>query len=250
MTDSMTAISALKRMKNIFIKIRNTGRNIVLTLISLPYWINRKVIRMELLAWALCSKAHRYQAGNLFFKKKGTLDTHCYGETPLITLERIAKHAGINNQSRVLDMGSGAGRAAVWLAIKKGCTVLGAEQNPRLVHLATRLATGCKLKEQVTFIEADMITLPPQDVDIIYIYHSALDDRSIEAMGRQLGYYGPEVKIVTVSYALEEILPGYFETEYQFDGWFPWGVTWVYIQRPTGKLLTELAQTSSSELIK
>ena len=233
-------------MKHVITKIRNTARSITLSLLSIPYCFNYKVIRMELLAWALCHKPKRYQTGNLFFEQQGSLDTHCYGETPLITLERIAKFAKINNKSRVLDMGSGAGRAASWLAIKKGCHVQGIEKNPKLVALSQRLAKGCHIENQATFIEEDMFTLPPQDVDVIYIYHSALDDKSIEKLGRNLGLYGPEVKIITVSYALEEILPGCFDIEQQFDGWFPWGVTWVYIQRPSGKLLTELAQTSMS----
>jgi len=54
-------------------------------------------------------------------------------------------------------------------------------------------------------------------------------------MGKQLALYDTHVKIITVSYAFDEILPEHFETEQQFDGWFPWGITWVYIQRPTGK---------------
>jgi len=151
---------------HIITMIRNTARGITLALAGLPISLNPQIIRMELLAWALGSKAKRYQIGNYFFHKKGLLDTHPYGETPHITLARIAKRAGITPQSKVLDMGSGAGRTCAWFAIKKKCCVTGVEMNPQFVSLAKRLAAGCNITQKVTFIEHDMLTLPPQDVDL------------------------------------------------------------------------------------
>ena len=221
-----------ERIKDTFILIRMTLRNFLLILLGVPCWLNFKTLRMELIAWALCRKSDRYYIGNLFFHKQGLLKTHCYGETPLITLKRIAKRTGVNNQSRILDMGCGAGRASAWLAIKYQCHVTGVDQNPEFIRLAQRLSAGCRMTERLSYIKDDMLTYSKQNVDMIYIYHSALDDLTIEKMAKHLQTCDTHVKIVTVSYALNDILPGSFEIEAQFDGWFPWGLAWIYIQRP------------------
>ncbi|MCY4330499.1 MAG: class I SAM-dependent methyltransferase [Endozoicomonadaceae bacterium] len=225
-------INSDKKIYYCITQIRIIARSVVLWLISLPLMMNVRVMRMELITWALCRKHKRYQKGNLFFHKQGILDTCCYGETPLITLERIAMHAKIDYGSSLLDMGSGAGKAAAYFTIKKSCRVLGVEKNPEMLSLANRMARGCRINDRLRFIDADMFTLPVQDVDFIYIYHSALDDISIEKIAKQLSRYDPKVKIITVSWALQEVLPGFFTIETQFDGWFPWGLTWVYVQRP------------------
>ncbi len=208
------------------------SRSWLMSIMSIPYGLSLQKIRLQLLSWSLCGRATRYQLGNIFFKERNLLDTCCYGETPWIALHRLAKKVKLTTDTRLLDMGSGVGLAACWLSIHTGCRVLGVERNPALIKLGNRLVNGCRLADRISFLEADMFTLPVQAVDVIYIYHSALDDLSILRLGKQLAHYPPEVKIITITYSFVEILPDYFELESCFDGWFPWGVTGIYIQRP------------------
>ncbi|MBE8215054.1 MAG: class I SAM-dependent methyltransferase [Endozoicomonadaceae bacterium] len=223
----------LRKMIN---RYRLFSRSFLMSLISIPYGLSWHKMRLQLLGWCLCRRHQRYRIGNIFFKKKGLLDTCCYGETPWITLHRIAKKINIHDKTCVMDLGSGVGLATLWLSIHTGCRIIGVEANEQLLVLANRLASACRLADRVTFLQEDMFTLPYQKVDVIYIYHSALDDISIKRLGEQLMQYDSRVQIITITYSFVEVLPDHFELTSCFEGWFPWGITGIYVQHTKKKI--------------
>jgi len=68
---------------------------------------------------------------------------------------RSADRLGIGPESRVLEVGSGSGGPAVYLALMRGCSVTGVDINPHGVHNAQRLAAARHVADRVTFHAAD-----------------------------------------------------------------------------------------------
>ncbi len=71
--------------------------------------------------------------------------------------EAIAE-AGIGASSRVLDIGSGLGGPARYLAERTGCQVTAVELQPDLSSLAASLTERCGLAAHVDHLQADILT--------------------------------------------------------------------------------------------
>lgn len=68
---------------------------------------------------------------------------------------RFADLAGVNADSRVLEVGSGSGGPAVYLASRRGCHVTGVDINEHGIRNAEKLAERQGLADRVTFHAVD-----------------------------------------------------------------------------------------------
>jgi SAM-dependent methyltransferase len=68
---------------------------------------------------------------------------------------RFADQAGVREHSEVLEVGSGSGGPAVYLAAKRGCRVTGVDINEHGIATARHLADKTGLAERVTFHAVD-----------------------------------------------------------------------------------------------
>jgi SAM-dependent methyltransferase len=83
---------------------------------------------------------------------------------------RFAGLAGVGPDSHVLEVGSGSGGPAVYLAASRGCRVTGVDVNEHGVHNARRLAADQRLSERVTFQVVDAsrpLPFPPSMFDAV-----------------------------------------------------------------------------------
>ena len=144
-------------------------------------------------------RAYRWKNPYRIARKQGQI----YGETPLITMERIAKACNITPDDHVIEMGCGRGRAALFLHHFFGAKVTGIECIPEFVHLSEGIVDGIVL--------GDMFTVDFSKATIVYLYGTCLPDEEVERL-----VFPPNVTIVSVSYPL----PGYYYTS--FTGVFPW----------------------------
>jgi len=71
-----------------------------------------------------------------------------------------AKRLGLGPTDRVLDVGSGVGGPARWLAHTIGCHVTALELQPELNEIAIDLTRRCSLDRLVTHVCADALTYP------------------------------------------------------------------------------------------
>ncbi|MBV8876746.1 MAG: class I SAM-dependent methyltransferase [Gammaproteobacteria bacterium] len=63
----------------------------------------------------------------------------------------------------VLDIGSGIGGPARWIAVRHGCRVTGVDITPAFCAAARKLNVACGLMKQVTIIDGDATALPLPD---------------------------------------------------------------------------------------
>jgi arsenite methyltransferase len=68
---------------------------------------------------------------------------------------RVGKHLGLGPGIRVLDMASGKGESAVFVAAKFGCEVVGVDFGPQNVREANANAKAAQIAHLVSFVEGD-----------------------------------------------------------------------------------------------
>jgi predicted RNA methylase len=168
-------------------------------------------------------------------------DIYQYGETPLLTIERIAQKLTINENDHVFELGSGAGRCAFWIACFCGCRVTGIEQIPQFIDCTQRLLDRHKpLKQKINFIRGNFLREDLSMATIVYLYGSKMSNREIESLVLNFNALKPETRIVTVSYSLNEIigesknkdvLEKSFPVIASFEAEFFWGKATVFVQK-------------------
>lgn len=95
----------------------------------------------------------------------------------IIATAELAKAAGIEPLSRVLDLGCGIGGPARYLAAKFGCKATGVDLSPAFIEAATYLTARCGMSDRLTFQVADAMHLPFEDVafDVVFLQHVAMN---------------------------------------------------------------------------
>ena len=103
-------------------------------------------LRSKKFFWADCLLFWRYLFSNpyrmcrKFLEKRGADEIHAYGETPLITLEKIVASFAIHPEDKWLELGSGRGRGCFWISEFWGCRARGIEWIPTFVSRASWIA--------------------------------------------------------------------------------------------------------------
>lgn len=85
------------------------------------------------------------------------------------TLE-MANECKINKDTKVLDIGSGKGFTAIYLAQKYGCNVIGVDMSSDMVEYAKQAVRKKGLTEKVSFMTIDAHNLPFDDnsFDVVF----------------------------------------------------------------------------------
>ena len=91
----------------------------------------------------------------------------------ILATSELAKAAGIEPSTRVLDFGCGIGGSARYL----GCRVTGVDLTPAFIEAATYLTARCGLSDRVTFLTGDALQLPFEDAafDTVFLQHVAMN---------------------------------------------------------------------------
>jgi tocopherol O-methyltransferase len=86
-------------------------------------------------------------------------------------IEELARAADIPRRARVLDVGSGLGGSALWLAKNLDCTVHGVTLSPVQRDTAARSAHRQGLTDRVSFEvqNADRLEVPPDSFDAVWV---------------------------------------------------------------------------------
>lgn len=95
----------------------------------------------------------------------------------LVATEELAQLAGIANGMQVLDVGSGIGGPARYLAATYGCSVTGVDLSEPFVNAARYLTERTELSGCVSFETASALELPFEDgrFDVALLQHVAMN---------------------------------------------------------------------------
>ena len=99
-------------------------------------------------------------------------DLFCFDQEHFLGVEAVEyciAAAEIGKESRVLDIGSGLGGPARYLAHRTGCLVTGIEVQPNRYELSARLSTMVGLENRVRFVCEDFALLKPTNESFTHV---------------------------------------------------------------------------------
>lgn len=164
-----------------------------------------------------------------FLKRKREEDLYKYGETPLTSLEIIAKECGIKPTDTVYELGCGRGRNCFWLNSFIHCKVMGIDYIPEFIEHANVIKNRFQVVD-VDFICEDILKVDLSKATVIYLYGTCLEDVFIEALIERFKKLPAGTKIITISYPLTDYCQEpIFEVEKCFQVHYPWGEADVYL---------------------
>lgn len=165
-----------------------------------------------------------------YLQRKGEKEIYAYGETPLTTLDHIAKECRISKNDTVFELGSGRGRACFWLNSFLGCKVVGIERIPEFVQRADQIKSRFDVTG-VTFRQQDLLDVDYAGATVIYLYGTCMEAAFIEKLISKLRSLPAGTKVITVSYALTDYTSQpLFEVMRCFPAHYPWGTADVFLQ--------------------
>ncbi len=165
-----------------------------------------------------------------YLMKRGEENIYTYGETPLTTLEEIAKECQIKPADTVFELGCGRGRTCFWLRGFIGCKVVGIEYIPAFVERARRVAKKLKI-DGVEFRNEDFLKSDFTGGTVFYLYGTCYEESFITQLIEKLKKSPPGTKIITVSYPLTDYCKDpLFEVMKRFPAKMTWGIADVYLQ--------------------
>jgi hypothetical protein len=193
------------------------------------YYRNPTFAKADLILLSQYLWSNPFRISRRFLMQKG-LDAP-YGETPLTTTEQIAHEAGITSSDVVYELGSGRGRAAIWLQTFMGCELVGIEMIPTFVSRAQKVVASCHLPK-LSFRLEDMLTVDLTRATVVYLYGTCLTDQEIHQLIGNLQQLPSGARVITVSYTLTDYLDKenfLFQDCKSFPASFNWGTTDIYI---------------------
>jgi SAM-dependent methyltransferase len=125
----------------------------------------------------------------------------------LLATAELARAAGLEPSSRVLDLGCGLGGPARYIAASFGCQVTGVDLSPEFIHAATYLTARCGLSDRVVFQAADALHLPFDDAsfDALFLQHVAMNIQDRAGLYREARrVLAPGGRLVTYDIVLRE----------------------------------------------
>lgn len=94
------------------------------------YYRNRPFFKIDACLLLSYLFANPFRLSRKFLLQKGERDVYTYGETPLTTMDTIARTCGLAAKDVVFEMGCGRGRTCFWLNQFIGCRVIGIDYVP------------------------------------------------------------------------------------------------------------------------
>jgi cyclopropane fatty-acyl-phospholipid synthase-like methyltransferase len=109
-------------------------------------------------------------------QEKGDSDIHKHGETPITTIDAIAKRVGLTKNDHLFELGSGRCRAAFFLAAEYGCKASAIDMVPDFCLKQLRISLSDLKEINTTFTLGDITSMNLSSATVIYLYGTCLED--------------------------------------------------------------------------
>ncbi len=212
--------------------------NLKVSLINLVEWIHVAIkyypcfefFKIDLAFFLSYLWINPFRVSKHFLIQKGEKEIYSYGETPLTTLDWIARKCHLSAQDVVFELGCGRGRTCFWLNQFIGCAVVGIDYVPIFIEKAQKIKKRFHV-QRVSFRLEDLFQADFTGATVIYLYGTCFSAGYIDLLIERFSHLPEGTKIITISYALTKFQPeAPFELIEQFPASFTWGTTDVYLQ--------------------
>lgn len=174
-----------------------------------------------------------HRISKAFQKKRGAKNPYTFGETPLTTMDRIAKECRILSKHQVYELGCGSGRGCFWLANFVKCKVTGIDYLPSFIQKAEWIQKRV-FTPTLHFHEGDMFETNLEQADFVYLYGTCLSTSEIKRLLGTFKTLKPKAHVISVSYPLTDYCsPKEFKLIKSFQARFPWGYAEVFLNQKT-----------------
>lgn len=171
-----------------------------------------------------------FRISKRFLLTKGEEDVYKYGETPLTTLDLIARTCALSSSDVVFELGCGRGRTCFWLNQFIGCSVVGIDYVPAFIKKGEKVKNRFHV-DGVSFRLEDLFQADLKGATVIYLYGTCFSDSEIACLIDLFKQLPKGTKLITVSYSLIEHQPkAPFQVVKQFSAPFTWGRADVFLQ--------------------
>lgn len=211
---------------NFVVYLKNTGEFFK---VAWLYYRSFSFLKIDLYLRLIYLFNNPYKISKRFLMKKGVDEVYAYGETPLTSMEMIAKQCGLTKKDCVFELGCGRGRTCFWLHSFVGCSVVGIEYIPEFVERADQVKNRLGISN-VEFRLEDMAKTDLSGATACYLYGTCLDEPTIHTLASHFAKLPIGTKIITVSYPLTDYLSNSFEVMKRFTVPYTWGSADVFLQ--------------------
>lgn len=171
-----------------------------------------------------------YRISREFLQSRGETEVYAYGETPLASMEKIAKECGISEEDTVIELGCGRARTCFWLACVLKARVVGIDFVPEFIEKGEKVRRrygilGMQLKCG-DFLKEDF-----REGTVVYLHGTCMTDGEVTLLSDKLTRMKKGTKVITVSFPLTDYpLAEKWDLKKQFQANFTWGTTDVFLQ--------------------
>lgn len=194
------------------------------------YYSNFVFAKVDLILIAAYFFKNPFRLSKSFLLSRGEKEIYTYGETPLTTLELIAKKCHLSSKDVVYELGCGRGRTCFWLQQFVCCSVVGIDYVPAFIDKAHRIQNYFSL-EGLNFKLENFFKASLKEATVIYFYGTCQSSSSIQKLIEHFSTLPKGTKVITVSYCLSDFdKSSSFKVIKQFSAPFTWGKGEVYLQ--------------------
>jgi SAM-dependent methyltransferase len=194
------------------------------------YYGNREFRRADLALLFSYFGVNPYRISRKFLEERGEVEVYAYGETPLASMDKIARECGISSKDTVIELGCGRARTCFWLALVLKAKVIGIDFIPDFIKKgeAVRKKYGI---QRLQLKCADFLKEDFKKGTVVYLHGTCMTDGEIVLLSDKLTRMKKGTKVITVSFPLTDYpLADKWELQKQFRASFTWGSTDVYLQ--------------------
>ncbi|HVC56085.1 MAG TPA: class I SAM-dependent methyltransferase [Stellaceae bacterium] len=116
---------------------------------------------------------------------------HFHGRGVVATAELVAQLDPLPGE-HILDIGSGIGGPARWIAARCGCHVTGVDLTPEFCEAATALNAACGLADRVTILQGSALDLPLPDA----AFNRAYSQNVVMNIADKLAFYREAFRVL------------------------------------------------------
>lgn len=171
-----------------------------------------------------------YSISKRYLLDHGAEDPYLYGETPITSMDVIARRCNFSSSDLIYELGCGRGRCSFWLHAFMGCKVEGIEIIPEFVQIAQAVKSYYEISN-VNFTCMNILDVDYSKATAIYLCGTCFEEVLIKKIVKKLRETKSGTKVVSVSYPLTDYTQKpLFTVVDRFSVPFGWGNMDVYLQ--------------------